>query len=81
MLTVAQQEELIAQADSKLKKGSGRGMLKQPTRQEVIGLFEGLPTDEHGGLSFHDLQRRIEEVSRKRVSPVFALSKTHGVCA
>lgn len=67
-LTAAEQDEFVAQADSKLKSAKGRGMMKQLTRQEVVELFEDLPTDEYGGYSFHDLQRRIEEYREKRIA-------------
>lgn len=72
VLNEAQKEEVIAQADSRLKTAKGRGYGRQLTRAEVIKLLAGLPRDEFNMVSFHDAQRviidyREEQIDRFRL--------------
>lgn len=72
VLSEAQKEEIIAQADSRLKTAKGRGYGRQVTRAEVVQLLAGLPRDESNMVSFHDAQRviidyREEQIDRFRL--------------
>lgn len=59
ILSEAQKEEVIAQADSHLKTAKGRGYRRQVTRAEVVQLLSSLPRDAAGLVSFHDAQQLI----------------------
>lgn len=72
MLSEAQKEEIIAQADGQLKSAKGRGYWRQITREEVIELLSHLPRDADGLVNFHDAQKLItgyrgEQIARFRV--------------
>lgn len=60
-LSEEQAEELLAQADSRLKVAKGKAMMQQVTREEVDELFSGLERDGKGRLNFHKMQRAIME--------------------
>ncbi len=68
MLSDAQKEEVIAQADSHLKTAKGRGYRRQVTRAEVIQLLSGLPRDAAGLVSFHDAQKLIMGYREKQIA-------------
>ena len=68
VLSDAQQEEVIAQADSHLKTAKGRGYRRQITRAEVSDLFSGLPRDAAGLVSFHDAQKLILGYREKQIA-------------
>jgi hypothetical protein len=51
-------EELLAQADAKLKCAKGKALMQQVTPAELRSLFEGLPRDGQGLLNFHQCQVR-----------------------
>lgn len=82
VLSEAQKEEVIAQADSRLKTAKGRGYGRQVTRAEVVQLLSGLPRDESNMVSFHDAQRviinyREEQIARfKLVFPNLVSRRT-----
>eukprot|EP01033_Poteriospumella_lacustris_P018469 gene18469-13289_t len=73
LLTVAEQDALINQADAHLKKAKGSALLPRVTQVDVILLFE--PLRRHGTapdgcalLSFHEAQRAIAEYRAHRVA-------------
>ncbi|CAM9801009.1 unnamed protein product [Discosporangium mesarthrocarpum] len=68
VLSDAQKEEIIAQADKHLKTAKGRGYREQITREEVINLFIELPRDVEGFLSFHDMQRQVRKYRDKTIA-------------
>ena len=68
VLSDAQKEEVIAQADSHLKTAKGRGYRRQVTRAEVIQLLSGLPRDDAGLVSFHDAQKLIMGYREKQIA-------------
>ena len=59
MLSSAQQLSIITQADAHLKNAKGRALLPRLTKQDIYAIFEDLPRDEFGTLSFHDMQKKI----------------------
>ena len=59
MLSSAQQLSIITQADAHLKRAKGRALLPRLTKEEVYAIFDDLPRDEFGMLSFHDMQKKI----------------------
>ena len=63
-LTQEEMQEIVSKADHRLKAGKSRWLIPQVTETEVLELFEDLPQDEKGQLSFHDLQQAIMEVSK-----------------
>eukprot|EP00903_Cladosiphon_okamuranus_P014353 g13327.t1 len=72
VLSEAQKEEVIAQADSHLKTAKGRGYRRQITRPEVVQLLADLPRDAEGFVSFHGAQKLImryreEQIARFKV--------------
>lgn len=72
ILSEAQKEEVIAQADSHLKTAKGRGYRRQVTHAEVVQLLSSLPRDAAGLVSFHDAQQlvtgyRDNQIARFRV--------------
>lgn len=71
LLSTAEQDALINQADAHLKKEKGKAMLPKITKQEVIQLFQGLRR--HGGspealLNFHEAQKIIVDYRQHRIS-------------
>lgn len=68
VLSDAQQEEVIAQADSHLRTAKGRGYRRQVTRAEVSDLLSGLPRDAAGLASFHDAQKLILGYREKQIA-------------
>lgn len=67
LLTSAEQEAIIAQADGHLKKAKGKAMLPRLTKQDVIDIFEDLPRDANGCFSFHEAQKKIHEFREMRI--------------
>lgn len=72
ILSDAQKEEVIAQADSHLKTAKGRGYRRQVTRAEVVELLSSLRRDAAGLVSFHNAQQLItgyrdNQIARFRV--------------
>lgn len=68
VLSDAQQEEVIAQADSHLRTAKGRGYRRQVTRAEVSDLLSDLPRDAAGLASFHDAQKLILGYREKQIA-------------
>lgn len=73
LLTVAEQDALINQADAHLKKAKGKALLPRVTQVDVILLFEplrryGMAPDGCALLSFHEAQRVIAEYRAHRVA-------------
>jgi len=61
-LSEQEAEELLAQADTRLKVAKGKAMMRQVTPDVVRGLFADLKRDPIDGLlNFHDMQQRIIE--------------------
>lgn len=67
-LSEAQAEELLAQADSRLKVAKGKAMMRQITREEVDDLFASLERDTKGRLNFHKMQHAIMEYRQDCIS-------------
>ena len=67
LLTFAEQEAIIAQADGKLKKAKGKAMLPRLSKQDIIELFKDLPRDANGCFSFHEAQMKIKEYRELRI--------------
>lgn len=67
LLSIEEQESLISQADSHLKKAKGRAMLPQITKNDIEQLFMDLPRDSMGYLSFHDIQNKILQYRQDRI--------------
>jgi saccharopepsin len=62
-LSEQEAEELLAQADTRLKVAKGKAMMRQVTPDEVRSLFEDLERDPGDGLmNFHDMQKRISKL-------------------
>lgn len=59
LLSSAQQLSIITQADAHLKRAKGRALLPRLTKEDVYAIFDDLPRDEFGCLSFHDMQKKI----------------------
>jgi hypothetical protein len=57
-LSAEEAEQLLAQADSRLKMAKGKAMMKQVTEEEVRALFDDLERVD-GLLYFHQMQERI----------------------
>ena len=68
VLSDAQQEEVIAQADSHLRTAKGRGYRRQVTRAEVSDLLSGLPRDSAGLASCDDAQKLILGYREKQIA-------------
>lgn len=67
LLSTEEQESIMAQADAHLKKAKGRAMLPQISKQDIYNMFEELPRDSLGYLSFHDLQDVIAKYRSDRI--------------
>mmetsp|Transcript_9398 Transcript_9398/g.14159 ORF Transcript_9398/g.14159 Transcript_9398/m.14159 type:complete len:285 (+) Transcript_9398:114-968(+) len=67
LLSTEEQESLIAQADTHLKKAKGRAMLPQITKEDIYELFKDVPRDKDGYCSFHDIQGIIAEYREARI--------------
>jgi len=67
MLTSAEQESIIAQADAHLKRAKGKASLPRLTKQDILTIFKALPRDADGLLSFHDMQKTIEAWRNERI--------------
>ena len=77
-LSEAEAEELLAQADSRLKVAKGKAMMRQVTPSEVRQLFDDLPRDAQGRLNFHDMQVGTHRGSSLPPPCVFAIAEhTH----
>jgi hypothetical protein len=66
-LSEAQQEELVQQADARMKAQQGRGLMPQLPKKEVLGLFSDLARAEDGSLTFHEMQKRIIDFRNDRI--------------
>jgi len=55
-LSEEQQDELIAQADRRIKAQTGKGLMPQLSRQEVRDIFDDVPRSPEGAMRFHDAQ-------------------------
>lgn len=59
LLTKAEEEIIISQADKHLKSAKGRAMLPVLSRQDVIDILKGVPRDHNGEMKFHNVQAAI----------------------
>ena len=53
--------------DNPLKRAKGKGMLPAIKREDVIEMFNHLPRNEDGLLSFHDIQREVYAFRENRI--------------
>lgn len=67
VLSESQQDELIAQADRRIKAQTGKGLMPQVKRSDVAELFDGLKHSEDGRMRFHEMQRRIMDFREDRI--------------
>jgi hypothetical protein len=67
LLTNAEQESIIAQADKHLKSAKGRAMLPVLNRSDIIELFKHVSRDMDGLMSFHDVQAVILKYRADRI--------------
>jgi hypothetical protein len=65
MLNEEQQEELIAQADQRMKNARGKAFMVQIRPAEVRALFSDLEPDEDNLYNFHEMQKVVMEYRRK----------------
>ena len=66
-LSEAQQDELIAQADRRIKAQTGKGLMPQLTKNEVRELFDEVPRSPEGTMRFHEMQRKIVAFREERI--------------
>ena len=71
-LSEEQQNELISQADARMKSKRGKGLMPQLTKDEVRDIFEGVETSPDGTMRFHEMQQRVlafreDRIKRMRV--------------
>lgn len=67
MLTSAEQESIIAQADAHLKRAKGKASLPRLTKPDIHTMFKSLGRDADGKLSFHEMQIAIDAWRAERV--------------
>ena len=67
VLSERQQDELIAQADRRIKAQTGKGLMPQLTRAEVADLFDEIQRSTDGTMRFHEMQRKIMEFREERI--------------
>lgn len=67
LLSNEEQEELISQADGRLKQAKGHAMLPKISRTDVQSLFQDVKRDENGLLSFHEMQAKITKFRDDRI--------------
>lgn len=60
-ITPSQEEEILASADNFMKT------IPQWSKDDIMDILGDLPTDEDGNMSFHDMQRAIQEARAERV--------------
>ena len=58
-LSEEQQNELISQADARMKSKRGKGLMPQLSKDEVRDIFEGVETSPDGTMRFHEMQQRV----------------------
>lgn len=66
-LSAEEAEQLLAQADSRLKMAKGKAMMKQVTEEEVRALFDDLERADESLLYFHQMQERIVEFRKESI--------------
>lgn len=67
ILSEQQQDELIAQADQRIKAQTGKGLMPQLTRAQVSELFDDIQRNQAGAMRFHEMQRTIMEFREERI--------------
>lgn len=67
MLEKAQQDELISEADCRIKARTGRCLLPQVNRNDVIAILADLVRNSEGLISFHDVQDAIIQYRQARI--------------
>jgi len=67
LLSTKEQEAIIAQADGHLKREKGKAMLPRLTKEQIYELFEDLPRNAQGRVSFHDMQTAILDFRLERI--------------
>ena len=67
LLSSAEQESIIAQADAHLKKAKGKASLPRLEKPDIYSMFRDLVRDADGLLSFHEMQKRIDRWRADRI--------------
>ena len=67
LLSNAQQESIIAQADAHLKLAKGKAMLPRLSKDAIRELFKSTIRDDFGCMSFHEMQQVIVNFRNNRV--------------
>lgn len=68
VLSERQQDELIAQADRRIKAQTGKGLMPQLRRDDVADIFDDLERSDDGRVRFHEMQRAIMAFREDRVA-------------
>lgn len=66
-LSEEQQNELISQADARMKSKRGKGLMPQLSKDEVRDIFEGVETSPDGTMRFHEMQQRVLAFREDRI--------------
>lgn len=66
VLTTAEQDSIINQADNHLKCTKGKGSLPAITKADVVSILNSVSRDESGNLNFHEAQKVILDFRRAR---------------
>jgi hypothetical protein len=68
-LTKEEGQEVISQADAKLKRAKGKSLMPQLTKEQLRQLLQDVLKGDDGLISFHDLQKAVLKVRTQRRHP------------
>ncbi|KAJ1448478.1 hypothetical protein M885DRAFT_404989, partial [Pelagophyceae sp. CCMP2097] len=77
-LSEGQQDELISQADRRVKAASGKGLMPQLLRADVSAIFDGTPRSGDGSMHFHAMQEAVMLWRDARVARLKVMYPTMG---
>lgn len=66
-LSEDQQNQLISQADQRMKSKRGKGLMPQLTKDDIRDIFEGVATAPDGAMRFHEMQQRVLAFREDRI--------------
>jgi hypothetical protein len=66
LLSKAEQEVVIGQADGHLKRAKGKAMLPMLTENDIRMVLEDIPRNADGLISFHEIQKEIAAYRKAR---------------
>ena len=67
LLSTAEQEAVVSQADAHLKRAKGKASLPRLWKKDIYELFRDVPRDEFGRISFHEAQNIILKFREDRI--------------